>query len=371
MNKTLVLVVDRDDDYGVKAHVKTPVIGVNNCLDAARDFGIADPEDSDLNALYAAVSVCIELQNDGVDAEVALICGHEKVGHRSDMAVVEQLEYVLQELSPTNVVLVGDGAEDEYLYPIISSRVHVDSVRRVFVKQAPGLEGSLYVVTRMLSDPGKRKRFLVPIGLVLMLLALFFLVPMAFVYFKEQDFNIITSMSGSLALFTVGAVVTIYGYSIGNRLGNFKQYVATNLVRNSISMIFLFLSLAVIVLGAIWTVMEIKQMYIVGSISAVVYFLLCMVWPVGIAIYMYIIGRIINQLQNAHTFALSNLFICLNVTSIAFVLTGIFDLTLDFLGSITYTGMAYPEIIVGVLLSVFGNFLKSRVNSKVEDDAVQ
>ena len=74
MKKTLVLVVDRDDDFGVKGKVNTPVIGVQNCLDAATAFGIADPEDSDLNALYAAVSVCLEIQEDGHEADVALIC---------------------------------------------------------------------------------------------------------------------------------------------------------------------------------------------------------------------------------------------------------------------------------------------------------
>ena len=152
MKKTLVLVVDRDDDFGVKGKVNTPVIGVQNCLDAATAFGIADPEDSDLNALYAAVSVCLEIQEDGHEADVALICGDEKVGHRSDLALVSQLEEVLEEIEPDSVVLVGDGAEDEYIYPIISSRAHVDSVRKVYVKQAPGLEGMFYICLLYTSD---------------------------------------------------------------------------------------------------------------------------------------------------------------------------------------------------------------------------
>ena len=111
MKRTLVLVVDRDDDYGVKGKVNTPVIGVQDCLDAATAFGIADPEDSDLNALYAAVSTCLELQEAGQDANVALICGDEKVGYRSDLALVAQLEEVMDEVQPDSVVLVGDGAE--------------------------------------------------------------------------------------------------------------------------------------------------------------------------------------------------------------------------------------------------------------------
>ena len=84
MKRTLVLAVDRDDDFGVKGRVTTPCIGIEDCLEAANALGIADPEDSDLNALYAAIGTCMELQEEGVDAEVALICGDEKVGHRSD-----------------------------------------------------------------------------------------------------------------------------------------------------------------------------------------------------------------------------------------------------------------------------------------------
>ena len=109
MKKTLVLVVDRDDDFGVKGRVNTPVIGKEECIEAANALGIADPEDSDTNALYAAISMCMDLQEDGFDAEVSLICGDEKVGHRSDLALVAQLEEVLDIVRPESVILVGDG----------------------------------------------------------------------------------------------------------------------------------------------------------------------------------------------------------------------------------------------------------------------
>ena len=53
MVKTLVLVVDRDDDFGVKGGVKTPVIGIDGAISAAIDLGVEDPEDSDVNGLLA------------------------------------------------------------------------------------------------------------------------------------------------------------------------------------------------------------------------------------------------------------------------------------------------------------------------------
>ncbi|MFA6710812.1 MAG: DUF373 family protein, partial [Candidatus Methanomethylophilaceae archaeon] len=133
MTKTLVLVVDRDDDFGVKGGVKTPLIGIDEAAVAAIDLGIVDPEDSDVNALLAAINIYKELHDDGRDVEIALICGDQKVGHKSDSALVDQLEIVIDQIKPDRAILVGDGAEDEYVYPIISSRVRIDSVKRVFV----------------------------------------------------------------------------------------------------------------------------------------------------------------------------------------------------------------------------------------------
>ena len=86
MKKTLILVVDRDDDFGAKGSVKTPVIGIDACAEAATALGVADPEDSDTNALYAAMNIYREMEKDGEPAgsfEVALICGDQKVGYKS------------------------------------------------------------------------------------------------------------------------------------------------------------------------------------------------------------------------------------------------------------------------------------------------
>ena len=52
--KTLVLNVDRDDDFGRKAKVKSPMIGIKDNIESANKLGQADPEDSDLNAIFSA-----------------------------------------------------------------------------------------------------------------------------------------------------------------------------------------------------------------------------------------------------------------------------------------------------------------------------
>ena len=51
MVRTLVLTVDRDNDLGVKAGIRGPVVGRKATLSAALRLGIADPEESDTNAI--------------------------------------------------------------------------------------------------------------------------------------------------------------------------------------------------------------------------------------------------------------------------------------------------------------------------------
>lgn len=166
MVRKIILVVDRDNDFGEKAGVATPAVGIDACMKAAEALAVADPEDSDTNALYAAVKIYREMKADPLasDVEIALICGDKNVGYRSDQILTDQLEEVIGTCSPKGAILVGDGAEDEYIYPIISSRLHIDSVRKVYVAQAPGVEGTLYIVSKYLKDPAKKKRFGTPVA---------------------------------------------------------------------------------------------------------------------------------------------------------------------------------------------------------------
>ncbi|HKZ63316.1 MAG TPA: DUF373 family protein [Thermoplasmata archaeon] len=167
--KTLVLCVDRDDDVGVKTGIRGPLVGRDDCLAAAMKLGLADPEDSDVNALLTGISIYDELVKSGQPAEVAAILGDVRVGTVSDRILTQQLEDVLDEIKPARVYLVSDGAEDESIYPMIASRVRVDHVRRVYVRQNPALESTWYMIARAWKDPKIRGKFVVPLGLSLIL----------------------------------------------------------------------------------------------------------------------------------------------------------------------------------------------------------
>ncbi len=370
MKKTLVLVVDRDDDFGVKGKVNTPVVGVQNCLDAATAFGIADPEDSDLNALYAAISVCLEIQEAGREADVALICGDQKVGHISDLALVAQLEEVLEDIDPDSVVLVGDGAEDEYIYPIISSRAHVDSVRKVYVKQAPGIEGTLYILTRMMSDPDKRRRFLAPVGGVLMVLSLFFLVPELLLFMSNGDLSLLTAFSWPLVTLIVGLTVLLYAYNFTEVMYELRKRVKRSLSGKTTSIIFLCLSMTLILVMALYTYMELENMYIIGVWTTVVYFISGMIWPIVLAMVLYELGNNIEMLTQNKVMDINLAYNSVGLVSLGLAATGILDLLMMNMDYGYGWQVGILEIASGIVVSIVLSVVKQRLSPVAEEEVV-
>lgn len=170
--RLLVLSVDVDNDLGEKARVRAPVIGRKENLDAANALGLADPEDSDSNTIFAAVKLYDELGKDFKNVFIATITGDVRGGYYAHSEVVKQLEKIIDDLSPDACVFVSDGASDEQMIPLINSRVKVNSVRTVSVKQNKQLESTYFAVLEKLKEPHTaRIVFGIP-GLALLLFAL-------------------------------------------------------------------------------------------------------------------------------------------------------------------------------------------------------
>ncbi len=167
----LIICIDKDDDIGVKAGVKSPVIGRDACLDAAARLGAADPEDSDVNTIYGGINVYDQLRSEGMEVEVICIAGHRELGLKSDRAIAQQLDDFLLQHPVERAVLVSDGAEDESVLPILQSRLKVESVRRIVVKQAQNLESTYYIIKELASDPKVARVIFIPVGVTLLVYA--------------------------------------------------------------------------------------------------------------------------------------------------------------------------------------------------------
>ena len=176
--KTLILNIDRDDDFGRKASIISPIVGYKNNVFAANKLGQTDPEDSDLNAIFYALMIYNQLKKEGKEVEIATICGHIKVGFKSDEILAQQLEKVIEQTKADDVLFISDGAEDEYVIPIIESRIKITSVSRVSVKQSKELEDKYYRIMKILEDEKVQKQFILPIALVLIVWSFFIMLGM-------------------------------------------------------------------------------------------------------------------------------------------------------------------------------------------------
>jgi len=166
----LVLCVDLDDDLGRKTGVETPVVGCDAVREAAVELATADPEDSDVNVLFEGIHLAEEITDETV--EVAAVAGIDGRDVEANRRVGEEIDRVLAELATgedVRAIVVTDGAQDESVVPVIRSRVQVDGVRRVVVRQAQDLESMYYTIKQVLDDPETRGTLLVPLGIVLLI----------------------------------------------------------------------------------------------------------------------------------------------------------------------------------------------------------
>ncbi|MFB6108014.1 MAG: DUF373 family protein [Haloplanus sp.] len=200
----LVLCVDLDDDLGRKTGLSTPVVGRSAVQDAAVALATADPEDSDVNVLFQGLHVLDDLRgSESEEVEVAAVTGVDGSDVKATRAVGDEVDTVLAGLQTgetVRTVVITDGAQDESVLPVIRSRVPIDSVRRVVVRQAQDLESIYYTMKQVLADPETRGTVLVPLGILLLIypfvtIATFFEVPGAAVL------GLISALLGLYTLF--------------------------------------------------------------------------------------------------------------------------------------------------------------------------
>ncbi len=165
----LIICIDRDNDLYDKVKIGGPVVGRENNLNAALKLAVADPQDSDVNAIFYSIKIYDEMVKENQQVEVVTLTGDKHLDYKADKKISSQLDRVIQELNPTSCIFVSDGASDEEVFPIIRSRLKIDSTKIVFVKQAKELEKTYFVLLEKLKDP-YYARILIGIPALLILL---------------------------------------------------------------------------------------------------------------------------------------------------------------------------------------------------------
>ncbi len=229
----LVVCVDRDNDLGRKAGTKGPVLGRNSNLNAAAKLAVADPGESDANAIFGAVKKFDQISKIYTQVEVATLTGYGKDGFRSDNEVNRQLDDVLEKFPADAFVLVSDGAEDDQIIPVLQSRKPVISKEVIYVKQAKEVESTYYTIKEALKDPFVSR---IVFGVPGILLLLFFA---------------LGTWSFQLISLVFGAYLLLKGFGIEEKfLGLFRELSSTISIQR-LSFPFYLGSLFILVFGLI------------------------------------------------------------------------------------------------------------------------
>ena len=148
--RVLVLSVDRDGDLERKTGIRSPVFGRDAVMSAATSLAIADPEEADANALFAAVREYDKLRLQEVACDVGAVCGLEESDYKADRKIRREVEALLAKQQYSGIVLISDGAEDELVIPILQTLKPIVSVRRIMVKHSQSVEENYMVLGRYL-----------------------------------------------------------------------------------------------------------------------------------------------------------------------------------------------------------------------------
>jgi putative membrane protein len=217
--RILILCVDRDDDLGVKAKIKTPLLGRQENLNAAVALALVDPEEPDANAMFEAVRLYDRLKTEARSDEVfqiATISGSELGGVGADRKIVAELNELLDSFQASEVVLVTDGYSDEAILPLVESRVPVSSVRRIIVKHSESIEETAALFSRyfkMLIENPRYSRITLGLpGILILILGILSIFNLLYYYWIAF-------------IFVLSAFMLVKGFGIDRAIKNFYRWI--------------------------------------------------------------------------------------------------------------------------------------------------
>ena len=330
--RLLIITVDRDNDIGKQLGVSGPIVGYDANLKLATDLILKDPEESDANAIFAALKKYNDLKKDYV-IEIASLTGHSKENlFFADKNISLQIKAVLEEFPASAFIFVTDGAEDDQVIPILQNFGPIISKEVVIVRQSKAIESMFYTVKKAIKDPAFSR---IIFGIPAIVLLLFF-------FFKSFAFQIIALV--------LGVYFLIKGFNLEYILFNFIKQLISKFSINRICFPFYIASLFFLIFAGVTGV----NLFLANSnfilwqritfvIRAVLlYFVLC--------VSFYILGTIVDLIYSRALYKLGGAIFALIAT---FVFSGILDLSLQFiLNEIEFVSFIYVIIFSTVFLFI-------------------
>jgi len=355
----LILCIDRDNDLGRKTSILSPVIGRKKNLEAAEQLALADPEESDVNCMFSAISTYDNLKDKG--AEIVTICGDIEIGPQSDQILSDQLDQVITKYKPEGVILVTDGAEDEYIVPLVESRVKINSVKRTVVRQSKGLEGTYYLLARFLEDEKMQKKFVLPFSLILVIWGFFAIIG--------------SSVGFAAVLLILGMYLLVRVFHlewVAKEIGN---EVSAGLKSGKITLFANFLALFVII-GAFLNAYNITLSGSSGTVfEYVLLFLDNVIWWVVVAILISAAGRFTDVYLRQKTILWNYSILLFSLPAFGLLASAMIDVLIKLSQAAVVTTLLTPlifmKIVGGIVAAFVGMILYHRIEEYYTEGKTQ
>ena len=374
--QTLVVAIDRTGDVPGQTGVSLPISGADTISDLILELGMADPEDSTVNTLLEALSVGREIEAEGDAATVAVVSGNTEGVVPADQAIAEQVDELLALHDPESAIVVIDSTEDERLLPIIESRIQVDSVDRVVVRQARDLESTYYLLKQFLADEELRGTVLVPIGIVMLVFPAILMLSDVAVAIGS-----ITAVIGTFLLYR--------GFGIDERLAGLSSQAREALYSGRISIVTSVIAAGLALVGIFVGVLGISELQLdsLQFVTAMAFAYYSVPW-IALGAIAATIGRLVDELLRDDQLRMSSLNLPFGALAMGLVVRGFAAYFLEraeliegiaieptSIGAITIRGLTLaPEhrlgvfVLLGILVSLIGIWLASRLSTEPVED---
>ncbi|MCE4612703.1 MAG: DUF373 family protein [Desulfurococcales archaeon] len=243
-----MLVVDIDNDIA-EVWGEPVIVGEEKVREAILRFGVNRPEDSDVNAMLAGLSVYNRLKEEGRRPLIIVVGGHRADIYEALRLIRQRVESVLENLGlkgEVEFILVSDGEDEFMVTEVLRELGPIASFKRVIVEQHLGLEASYMLLLRYIrkaaTDPRFSKYLLGVPGSILVLIA-------------------VASLGGfldtalKLAVLVVGGAMTIRGFNLERYIGSIMTLLMEELRKTPLGMVGLAL-LGIFALASLYIIVD-------------------------------------------------------------------------------------------------------------------
>ncbi len=351
--RKLILCADRDDDIGEKTGVETPIIGREDNLQAAIKLGLEDPEDSDTNSILSGISLYDELKEKGEDVEIATICGSPSIGYASDEILSKELDTVLEKTDPDSAVLVTDGAEDEYISPIVSSKIDISHVRTVYVKQSESVENLYYLLVKLFEEKRTQKKIFLPISIALLVYGFFRMIALV-TNIAMEGAAALTGLPGlglGAIFFILGLYIIVRIYELDRKALDLYRYMEDAITSGSVWLPFAVVSALIVIGSSIQGWNTIVEQDITEPLPIVLSFSYSVIWWWIGAVFLFELGRLIDTYITQGRVKWSFWAVFLTLFALTFIFWGALDYIRGVVG-MADEGSVFPMVAINITLGL-------------------